>query len=67
MNKISKEVIENVIGGNSYQHSKVDGWSNQITKDILEQLIKHSKPFKYVGELMFSFVEFCKGDFMLFG
>jgi len=60
-------VIENVIGGNSYQHSKVDGWSNQITKDILEQLIKHNKPFKYVGELMSSFVEFCKGDFMLFG
>lgn len=46
---MTKEVIENLIGGNSYEPSKVSQWSNSIAEQSVAQLTKHSKAFKYIG------------------
>ncbi|KAK7800968.1 hypothetical protein U0070_004650 [Myodes glareolus] len=42
VNNIVKEAIESAIGGNAYQHSKVNQWTT------LSQLTKLGKPFKYI-------------------
>lgn len=50
MNRVAKEVVENVIGGNTYLHSKVNNWSNTIVEHVLSQLVKQSKNFKFIGK-----------------
>ncbi|XP_058286088.1 dynein light chain Tctex-type 1-like [Hylobates moloch] len=42
-----KEVIESAIGGNAYQHSKVNQWTTNV-EQTLSQLPKLGKPFKYI-------------------
>ncbi len=49
VNKLTKEVVETIIGANTYQHSKVNNWSNNIVEQVLQQLIKINKSFKYIG------------------
>lgn len=49
----AKEVIETVIGGNSFEQSKINEWSNAIVENTLAQLLsKHSKAFKYIGKII---------------
>jgi len=48
VNKVAKEVVETVIGSQAYQHSKVNNWSNAIVEQVLQQLIKSNKSFKYI-------------------
>nr|ALX72360.1 cell protein CPr5 [Odontobuthus doriae] len=45
---IIKEAVEGIIAGNAYQHSKVNQWTNSIVEQILGQLTKLNKPFKYI-------------------
>nr|XP_055240189.1 dynein light chain Tctex-type 1-like [Gorilla gorilla gorilla] len=42
-----KEAIESAIGGNAYQHSKVNQWTTNV-EQTLSQLSKLGKPFKYI-------------------
>jgi hypothetical protein len=44
-----KEAIESAIGGNAYQHSKVNQWTTNVVEQTLSQLTKLGKPFKYIG------------------
>ncbi|KAL5961781.1 Dynein light chain Tctex-type 1 [Taenia solium] len=46
---IVKESIENNIGSSSYVHTKVPQWTSTIVEQILNQLTKLGKPFKYIG------------------
>ncbi|KAH0519971.1 Dynein light chain Tctex-type 1 [Microtus ochrogaster] len=41
--------IESAIGGNAYQHSKVNQWTTNVVEQTLSQLTKLGKPFKYIG------------------
>ena len=50
---VIKEAIESVIGGNTYQHSKVNAWSSSIMDTCLQSLVKLAKPFKYIGTPLF--------------
>lgn len=45
---IIKESIETIIGGNTYQHQKVNQWTNSVVEQCLSQLTKLNKPFKYI-------------------
>ncbi|XP_010175480.1 dynein light chain Tctex-type 1 [Antrostomus carolinensis] len=45
---IIKEAIESAIGGNAYQHSKVNQWTTSVVEQTLSQLTKLGKPFKYI-------------------
>uniref|UniRef100_A0AAR2IT73 Dynein light chain Tctex-type 1 n=1 Tax=Pygocentrus nattereri TaxID=42514 RepID=A0AAR2IT73_PYGNA len=36
------------IGGNAYQHSRVNQWTNNVVEQCLSQLSKLGKPFKYI-------------------
>ncbi|VDI07611.1 dynein light chain Tctex-type 1 isoform X1 [Mytilus galloprovincialis] len=45
---IIKESIEGAIGGNSYQHNKVNQWTSNVVEQCLNQLTKLGKPFKYI-------------------
>jgi len=45
---VIKEAIESVIGGNTYQHGKVNLWSSAIMDTCLQSLVKLQKPFKYI-------------------
>uniref|UniRef100_A0A914VTN3 Dynein light chain Tctex-type 1 n=1 Tax=Plectus sambesii TaxID=2011161 RepID=A0A914VTN3_9BILA len=45
---LAKEVIEGVLGTNSYQHNNVNMWTQSIVEGTLAQLTKMSKPFKYI-------------------
>jgi len=45
------QAIESAIGGNAYQHSKVNQWTTSVVEQSLSQLTKLGKPFKYIGEL----------------
>ncbi|POI20875.1 hypothetical protein CIB84_015378 [Bambusicola thoracicus] len=51
VSNIIKEAIESAIGGNAYQHSKVNQWTTSVVEQSLSQLTKLGKPFKYIGEL----------------
>ncbi|XP_027140305.1 dynein light chain Tctex-type 1 [Larimichthys crocea] len=46
--QIIKESIEAVIGGNAYQHSRVNHWTTSVVEQCLSQLSKLGKPFKYI-------------------
>ncbi|XP_041814747.1 dynein light chain Tctex-type 1 isoform X2 [Chelmon rostratus] len=46
--KIIKESVEAAIGGNAYQHSRVNQWTTSVVEQCLSQLSKLGKPFKYI-------------------
>ncbi|XP_031178059.1 dynein light chain Tctex-type 1 [Sander lucioperca] len=48
VSKIIKESVEAAIGGNAYQHSRVNQWSTSVVEQCLSQLSKLGKPFKYI-------------------
>ncbi|XP_005420201.1 dynein light chain Tctex-type 1 [Geospiza fortis] len=48
VSSIIKEAIEGAIGGNAYQHSKVNQWTTSVVEQTLSQLTKLGKPFKYI-------------------
>ena len=45
---IIKEAVESTIGGNAYQHAKVNQWTSSIVETLLGTLTKQQKPFKYI-------------------
>ncbi|KAK1789458.1 hypothetical protein P4O66_015382, partial [Electrophorus voltai] len=45
---IVKEAVEGAIGGNAYQHNRVNQWTNNVVEQCLTQLSKLGKPFKYI-------------------
>ncbi|XP_063078789.1 dynein light chain Tctex-type 1 [Engraulis encrasicolus] len=45
---IIKESVETAIGGNTYQHSRVNQWTTNVVEQCLSQLSKLGKPFKYI-------------------
>ncbi|KAM3185544.1 hypothetical protein ACTXT7_006151 [Hymenolepis weldensis] len=49
---IVKESIENNVGNSSYVHTKVPQWTSTIVEQILNQLTKLGKPFKYIGRII---------------
>ena len=46
--KISSHFVEATIGGNAYQHNKVNQWTSNVVEQCLNQLTKLNKPFKYI-------------------
>ena len=44
------QAVEGAIGGNAYQHNKVNQWTSSVVEQCLNQLTKLSKPFKYIGK-----------------
>ncbi|XP_044185296.1 dynein light chain Tctex-type 1 isoform X2 [Thunnus albacares] len=48
VSKIIKESVETAIGGNAYQHSRVNQWTTSVVEQCLSQLSKLGKPFKYI-------------------
>jgi len=51
VSKIIKEAIETTIGGNAYQHDKVNNWTGAVVETCLGVLTKLQKPYKYIGKL----------------
>ncbi|KAG0699137.1 Dynein light chain Tctex-type 1 [Chionoecetes opilio] len=45
---IIKESIETVIGGNAYTSAKVNSWTAQVVENVLGNLSKLNKAFKYI-------------------
>ncbi|MBN3300172.1 HUNK kinase, partial [Amia calva] len=43
-----EESVEGAIGGNAYQHSRVNQWTTSVVEQCLSQLTKLGKPFKYI-------------------
>jgi len=58
VSNIVKETIERVIGGNSYQHSKVTRWTADIVDQTLTELTSLGKPFKYIAQAVRSSILF---------
>ncbi|XP_051974364.1 dynein light chain Tctex-type 1 [Xyrauchen texanus] len=48
VSSIVKESVEGVIGGNVYQHNRVNQWTSNVVEHCLSQLSKLGKPFKYI-------------------
>ena len=48
VSNVIKESIENTIGGNAYQHNKVNQWTSNVVELCLNQLTKLNRPFKYI-------------------
>uniref|UniRef100_A0A2I2ZJ90 Dynein light chain Tctex-type 1 n=1 Tax=Gorilla gorilla gorilla TaxID=9595 RepID=A0A2I2ZJ90_GORGO len=42
------KAIESTIGGNAYQHSKVNQWNTNVVEQTSSQLTKLGKPLKYI-------------------
>lgn len=42
------EMFEKIIGSNSYQHNKVDAWSNEICESVINFLIKKGWAYKFI-------------------
>jgi dynein light chain Tctex-type 1 len=49
MSLLSFQSVEGAIGGNAYQHSRVNQWTTNVVEQSLSQLSKLGKPFKYIG------------------
>lgn len=49
VSKIIKEAIEVSIGGNAYQHNKVNQWTSNVVEACLGNLTRLQKPYKYIG------------------
>lgn len=47
--KTHLQSIEATIGGNPYQHTRVNQWTSSVVELCLGQLSKLGKPFKYIG------------------
>eukprot|EP00047_Mylnosiga_fluctuans_P002830 m.226142 g.226142 ORF g.226142 m.226142 type:complete len:117 (+) comp11378_c0_seq1:33-383(+) len=45
---IIKECVEQTIGVNTYQQSKVNQWTSNIVESCLKRLCALNKPFKYI-------------------
>ncbi|KAG5307974.1 Dynein light chain Tctex-type 1 [Trachymyrmex zeteki] len=45
---IIKEAIEVSIGGNTYQHNKVNQWTSNVVEACLGNLTKLQKAYKYI-------------------
>lgn len=58
VSKIIKEAIETTIGGNAYQHEKVNQWTSSVVENCLSVLTKLQKPYKYIGMLCVYLLEF---------
>jgi hypothetical protein len=56
------QAIEGAIGGNAYQHNKVNQWTSNVVEQCLNQLTKLGKPFKYIGKNLVVLT-----DFVIFG
>lgn len=50
VSNVIKQAIEQTIGGNAYQHDKVNNWTGQVVENCLGVLTKQQKPYKYIGE-----------------
>uniref|UniRef100_A0A1B6CW43 Dynein light chain Tctex-type 1 n=1 Tax=Clastoptera arizonana TaxID=38151 RepID=A0A1B6CW43_9HEMI len=48
VSSIIKEAIEDCIGGNAYQQSKVNQWTSAVVEGCITNLTKLEKPFKYI-------------------
>uniref|UniRef100_A0A8C6UNI2 Dynein, light chain, Tctex-type 1 n=1 Tax=Neogobius melanostomus TaxID=47308 RepID=A0A8C6UNI2_9GOBI len=48
VSKIVKESVEATIGGNTYQHNRVNQWTTSVVEQCLSQLSKLGKSFKYI-------------------
>ncbi|KAJ8383189.1 hypothetical protein SKAU_G00039670 [Synaphobranchus kaupii] len=48
VSSIIKESVEGAIGGNAYQHNRVNQWTTNVVEQCLSQLTKLGKPFKYI-------------------
>jgi len=48
VSNVIKESIEMTIGGNAYQHNKVNGWTSNVVEQCLNALTKLQRPFKYI-------------------
>nr|XP_033504959.1 dynein light chain Tctex-type 1-like [Epinephelus lanceolatus] len=48
LSKINKKAVEATIGGNAYQHSRVNQWTTSVAEQCLRHLSKLGKPFKYI-------------------
>ena len=53
--RIAKEIIDNVIGINQFQAIKVTEWSKSIVNQLLEHLTQKNNLCKYIGNKMFLF------------
>ncbi|KAG7239217.1 hypothetical protein INR49_029970 [Caranx melampygus] len=40
--------VDAAIGGNAYQHSRVNQWTTSVVEQCLSQLSKLGKPYKYI-------------------
>uniref|UniRef100_A0A8C5UW41 Dynein light chain Tctex-type 1 n=1 Tax=Microcebus murinus TaxID=30608 RepID=A0A8C5UW41_MICMU len=65
VSNIVKEAIESAIGGNAYQHNKVNQWTTNVVEQTLSQLTKLGKPFKYIGNGFLFLVYFGGGSLIL--
>ncbi|CAB1447004.1 unnamed protein product [Pleuronectes platessa] len=45
VSKVIKESVEAAIGGNTFQHSRVNQWTTSVLERCLNQLKKLGKPF----------------------
>lgn len=43
-----QETIEQILGGSSYQSSKIDAWTNSVIEQVLARLTALDKAFKYM-------------------
>eukprot|EP00795_Rhopilema_esculentum_P017510 gene17510-9130_t len=50
VSNVIKESIEGAIGGNAYQHNKVNQWTSSVVEQCLNQLTKLGKPFNQQQE-----------------
>ncbi|KAE9552299.1 hypothetical protein FO519_004485 [Halicephalobus sp. NKZ332] len=47
VNNVTKEVLDNIIGQNSYQHTEAVKWNQQVVEGITMRLADLNRPYKY--------------------
>ncbi|KAL3081251.1 hypothetical protein niasHS_012355 [Heterodera schachtii] len=47
VNTICKDVLENLIGASTYQHTEAVKWNQSVVEKITARLVQLQKPYKY--------------------
>ncbi|XP_015788970.1 dynein light chain Tctex-type 1 [Tetranychus urticae] len=49
INDVTKDIIEKIIGSNSYQHANVEQWTTSICSDVIANLVQRGWPYKFIA------------------
>ena len=65
VSNLIKETIERIVGGNGYQHHKVNRWTADVVDQLLTELTNLDQPFKYIVQAVCHSIQSIENHFSI--